>query len=35
VTLNVGVELLGSTKSVWKQGQRAAAIKQLLASIKK
>lgn len=35
VTLNVGVELLGSTKSVWKQGQRAAAIQLLLASLKK
>lgn len=35
VTLNVGVELLGSTKSVWTQGQHAAAIKQLLASLRK
>ena len=35
VTLNVGVEVIGSTKSVWKKGQHAAAIKQLLASLKK
>ena len=31
VTLQVGVELLGSTNSVWTPGQRAAAMKQLLA----
>jgi hypothetical protein len=35
VTLNVGVEVLGSTKSVGSTSQRLAAMQQLLASAKK
>ncbi|MGI9186846.1 MAG: hypothetical protein ACR2J9_04900 [Gaiellales bacterium] len=35
ITLNVGVQLLGSTKSVATKGQRSAMVQQLLASINK